>query len=274
MFVLLRVHRIWLPLVAALYDKFTEGVVLMIKKSLKILLKYPFGKLRESDLKKEIHINRALRVIKGHTYVEIGVESGKCFRQIIAPRKIGIDPSPINSGYELTTNELFFEMTSDEFFTNYAEAVFGTQAVDVAFVDGDHEFSQALRDILNLEKFMSPQGVIFIHDCNPPTRNHAEMNDDIEWTGDVWKISCYLTTYRPDLNFFTLNCDWGLGVLTGFRSSSGSELPSSDILKTFKELDYSLLEQKRKKILRLRPASYSRLFLYFVHPHHLKQTNE
>lgn len=111
---------------------------------------------------------------------------------------------------------------------------------------------------------MSRRGVVFIHDCNPPTRKHAGVRDDARWTGDVWKVAYYIREYRPDLSFFTLNCDWGLGVLTGFQSPYAGP-PSPEILETCKSLDYEVLAQNRKHILRLRSPLYSRIFFRFVH---------
>lgn len=243
----------------------------MIKKIAKSVLPDKILTERARDLRKETHINRALSNLNGQTYVEIGVKNGDCFRQITATRKIGIDPVRHRFGHELGPGEQYFEMTSDTFFANHAEELFRHQCIDVALVDGLHEFSQALRDVLNLENFMSPQGVIFIHDCNPPTRKHVEVDDGGVWTGDVWKVAYYLTTYRHDLSFFTINCDWGLGILTGFNSDSSVQPPLLDILKVCGQLDYELLENKRKHILRLRTPYYSRLFFKFVHPHRSKR---
>ena len=62
---------------------------------------------------------------------------------------------------------------------------------------------------------MSPRGVIYIHDCNPPTRGHAEGLER-DWNGDVWKVAYYLRHFRTDLKYFTLDCDWGLGVVSEF----------------------------------------------------------
>lgn len=47
-------------------------------------------------------------------------------------------------GHELLTSESFFKMTSDDFFPNHTEQVLLHQRVDVALVDGLHEFSHAL----------------------------------------------------------------------------------------------------------------------------------
>ena len=239
--------------------------MLIIKKIIKQCLPYGIVRARQIDLLKETHINRALRSLNGHTYVEIGVESGKCFDKIIAPRKIGIDPAPRNFDSESALGESIFKMTSDDFFVEHAERLFRCQRVNVALVDGLHEFAQALRDVLNLEKFMSPGGVIFIHDCNPSTRKYDEGCDGGAWTGDVWKVAYYLTTYRRDLTFFTLNCDWGLGVLTGFDPLLNYEPPPAEILEQCKKLDYEYLDRKREQILRLRPAWYSRMFFRIFH---------
>lgn len=236
----------------------------MIKKIVKNILPYGIVRIIQSELRKETHINRALRALNGHTYVEIGVAKGHCFRQIAASSKIAIDPKPKDFGKELAPGESLFKMTSDAFFAECAEKILTPGKVDVAFVDGLHEFRQALRDIINLEKFMSRRGIVFVHDCNPPTREHVEVRKG-SWTGDVWKVAYYLTTYRRDLRFYTLNCDWGLGVITGFGSSPGSEFPPADIVNACEQLDYSLFEHRRKHILRLRPFWYSPLFFGFVH---------
>ncbi|MFH1008494.1 MAG: class I SAM-dependent methyltransferase [Candidatus Latescibacterota bacterium] len=235
-----------------------------IKSIVKQCLPYGIVEAMHRDDRKEVHINRAFRHLKGHTYVEIGVQAGVCFDQIVAPRKIAIDPVPMVFDLDLGSGESFYSMTSDEFFDAHADQLFGRQRVDVALVDGLHEFGQTLRDILNLERYMSPAGVIFIHDCNPPTRAHTQAGRKF-WTGDVWKMAPYLTTYRLDLTFFTLDCDWGVGVLTGFRSSSCSDLPSPEILAQCQSLDYEWLDQNRKQILRLRPPWYSRIFFGFSH---------
>lgn len=219
----------------------------------------PVVNVLSHDYKKETHINRALRATKGQTYVEIGVRNGDCFRAIGAPRKIAIDPAPGQRARNLGLGESLYEMTSDAFFADVADEVLGNHEVDVALVDGLHEFSQTLRDIVSLEKLMSPRGIVFVHDCNPPTRSHVDELDG-RWNGDVWKCAYYLTTFRPDLRFFTLNCDWGLGVLSGFHSDRSPSPPAADVVSSCKSLDFSLLERKRRDILQLRPAWYSRWF--------------
>jgi SAM-dependent methyltransferase len=222
-----------------------------------------FRSLR-AELHKESHINRALRALDGQTYVEIGVANGTCFRQIQAPRKIGVDPGAPSFGHDLAAGESFFRVTSDDFFVRHAPALPGTDGVDVALVDGYHEFTQALRDVLNLERYMKPGGVIFIHDCNPPTRQHVEVREGDCWTGDVWKVVHYLREQRRDLDCCTLDLDWGVGVVTGFRRGHVPPPPAAADLERYRLLDYDVLRRNRRRILGLRPFWLARFALHRI----------
>ena len=75
------------------------------------------------------------------------------------------------------------------------------------------------------------------------------------WNGDVWKVPYYLASNRPDLKFFTLNCDWGLGGVTGF--SPDPPQANEDVISKVKDLDYAVLDKNREEILKLRNPLYS-----------------
>ena len=215
----------------------------------------------QRERSKETHINRALAAVRGEVYVEIGVRDASCFRQINAPIKIGIDPAPAHPDYSLGPGERYFQMTSDAFFAEEAERALRGKRIDAALVDGLHEFGQALRDVLNLERWMAPHGIIFIHDCNPKRREHTESFAGA-WNGDVWKAAYFLKSRRTDLSFFTLKHDFGVGVLSGFGArKEAPRPPDAEVLKQFKNFDYSVLERKRREILDLRSARYCRQFI-------------
>jgi hypothetical protein len=214
---------------------------------------------------KETHINRAIRLMNAHTYLEIGVRDGKCFRQINAFRKIGVDPD--RQGFrEEKPEEYFYEMVSDDFFSRHSDKLFSQHLIDVALVDGMHEFKQVVRDVLNIERYISPGGIIFIHDCNPMLRKHTEVSkgevwDNGIWNGDVWKVAYYLRNYRSDLTFITLDCSFGLGVLTGFGRKKPIPTECSAEIVECKGLDYTVLENNRRAILNIKHPLYSGLFL-------------
>lgn len=149
--------------------------------------------------------------------------------------------------------------------------LFSTRSIDVALLDGLHEFEQSLRDVLHLQRYMSSDGVIFIHDCNPPTRKHAEVGDGGAWNGDVWKTVYYLRIARKYLHLVTLDCDWGVGVLKVFgphpseRATRHESLAASrdPLIEHTKGLDYAVLENARQVILELRPPVLTR-FGFFI----------
>ena len=229
-----------------------------MKQFIKGLLPHLIIKAYETECHKETHINRALgRVGADTVYVEIGVRDGDCVHQIGAATKAAIDPAPVDPAHIRSDGTELFQMTSDEFFSREASNWLSDRRIDVALVDGLHEFEQALRDVLNLEPLMARHGVIFVHDCNPPTRRH-EQDMNGPWNGDVWKVLYYLGTYRPDLKFFTLDCDWGVGVITGFGESPPNQ--GSRETAAVKSLDYSVLETDRENILKLKNPLYSKYY--------------
>ena len=83
-----------------------------------------------------------------------------------------------------------------------------------------------------------------------------EWNMNGPWNGDVWKVAHYLNRYCPDLRFHTLDCDWGVGVLSGF--SGIPDEPDEALLREIESLDYSFLESNRRSILNLRHPLRSR----------------
>jgi len=162
--------------------------------------------------------------------------------------------------HSLRPGETFYELTSDEFFALHAEDVLGGKSVDVGLIDGLHEFKQALRDFQNVEKFMKPDGVVFLDDCNPSTRDRAECRAGGAWNGDVWRLAALLSHVREDLQFVTLDCDQGLGMITGFSSGTGATVTSAQIAH-FGDLDYGELSSDRAGLINLRPVSYGATLL-------------
>ena len=163
-------------------------------------------------------------------YLEIGVFNGHVFFRIKSTFKIAVDPEfkfdalrkigkTIINPYNLF-NKYYLE-TSDDFFTQDAPALFTKNKIDVALVDGMHEYAYELRDVENILNYLSDDGVIIMHDCNPATKEAARtyekwkaMGSTGQWNGDVWKAIVHLRSLRKDINVFVLDCDYGLGIIT------------------------------------------------------------
>ncbi len=197
-------------------------------------------------------------------YLEIGVENGHIFFRIKSSFKVAVDPKfifdasrrfgkAILNPYNLANQ--YFEKTSDDFFAQDAQRVFAGKQLQIALVDGMHEYQFALRDVENTLKYMVNEGVIIMHDCNPQTAGAAGRFEDWtvgEWNGDVWRTIIHLRSQRPDLNVFVLDCDQGLGIVTRNKPESGLSFTPAQI----EALTYDDLVQNRSNWLNLKPASY------------------
>jgi Methyltransferase domain len=209
-------------------------------------------------------------------YLEIGVSRGQAFQRISADVKIAVDPA-----FRLSerTRELadakgrethYFETTSDAFFEN--EAAFLEQhPIDVALIDGLHTYEQVVRDVEYTVRYLRDEGVIFLHDCNPPfalAGRRAESWDDFMaqqsgplkigiWNGDVWKAIIHLRSTRDDLLVGVLKCDQGVGFVR--KGSSQSRLSYS--VEQVGSLTYADLKADRERLLNLKPPRYLGEFL-------------
>jgi hypothetical protein len=217
------------------------GLKLFVKKAIEKIFNYRRTRIIQ-DL---INLNNA------ETYVEIGVREGVVFKKIKnVNNKIAIDIDYREGMKKLAKNESFYHMASDDFFEKEAESVFKDKKIDIAFIDGYHEFYQVLRDFNHIEKYLSEKGIVIIHDCNPIVEQFENERGSL-WNGDVWKAAFYINNYRNDVKFFTLNCDHGLGIAYGYNKVNTSnksleEKVNSNTLKEIKGFDYKFLKKNRR----------------------------
>ncbi len=177
----------------------------------------------------------AIRKVRKVNYLEIGVQTGLCFFKIKADKKVAVDPNFI---IKLTKrikayiknfsnfNNVFFELTSDDFFAQKADYIKQIGGFDVIFIDGLHLYEQVVIDVENSVKYLNEGGIILLHDCNPAFEaaalrgtSPAEVRDTKpkgwtgEWNGDVWKALVQLRSERKDLDIMVFDCDYGIGVV-------------------------------------------------------------
>jgi len=204
------------------------------------------------------------------TYLEIGVLGGGVFFKVKCKRKIAVDPD-FRFNWKGKLGEMwsnpsniaasYFEMTSDRFFEIESDNAFGRTKVDLVLVDGMHEFDFALRDVENSLRYLSEDGVIVMHDCNPLTAEASCTYDEWKqrnftghWNGDVWKVILYLRQARTDLDVFVADCDHGLGVIAKLGPT---KLESPAVNKAaIRALGFKDLDDNRTEWLNLKPPSY------------------
>ena len=180
-------------------------------------------------------INYLIGLYGYKSYLEIGVDLGTNFEQVVCDYKVGVDPA---NKYE----KLTYNITSDEFFS------MNTRKFDIVFIDGLHISEQVIKDIQNSLDVLNPRGTIIMHDCLPNSeaaQSRERLGD--HWNGDVWKAFAH---YRkdPDLTMFTVNTDQGLGFI-----KNGSQ----DIFHIPVDLDYSYFTQNANEMMRIVSVSYA-----------------
>lgn len=141
-------------------------------------------------------INAIIAKNKFKTYLEIGMGTGRNFKQIKCDLKISVDPDK--------ETRATFKMNSDEYFAKSG----GT--FDVIFIDGLHHADQAREDLDNSWERLTDGGFIILHDTNP----HSEFithvpRDNKEWCGDIYKLACEVANKSK----FTFGEDHGVTVI-------------------------------------------------------------
>mgnify|MGYP001346207933 CR=1 FL=1 len=136
------------------------------------------------------------------TYLEIGVndkrQPGFSHDSIKIDIKHGVDPNV----------DTDFKMPSDVFFRE------NTNKYDIIFIDGDHEYKQCYRDIINALDALNEGGTIVCHDMNPTTEPTTRIPRETDaWHGDVWKAIARVRLEK-DVCVTTVDTDEGCAVIT------------------------------------------------------------
>jgi predicted O-methyltransferase YrrM len=167
--------------------------------------------MERHDLLRALH-----RLLSPRTYLEIGVQQGSSL-SLSRTKTIGVDPDfavqePLRCDLHLV------KATSDEFFSRPdALAHFRGVPLDLAFIDGMHLSEFALRDFINVERYLAPTGVIVFDDVLPRNAlESARVRRTRVWAGDVYKAIDVVARHRPDLVVLLVNTKpTGTAVVVG-----------------------------------------------------------
>lgn len=138
--------------------------------------------------------------INAKKYLEIGVQGGYVFNNILCEYKIGVDPDTNSKATVYSTSDDFFKSNKEKF--------------DIIFIDGLHRSDQVYRDINNSLAILNKNGYIVCHDMNPNEEIIQRIPQETGiWTGDCWKAWVHFRSQRSDLNMFVVDTDWGCGII-------------------------------------------------------------
>jgi hypothetical protein len=222
-----------------------------------------FSMLAQLRLPGEYYFDVLARIfahLRPTTYVEIGVFEGASLRLArSASAIVGIDPDP-KITWALEPNMKVFKTTSDEFFSTYdLTTELGGRPVDLAFVDGMHQFEFAMRDFANLEQHCQNHSVVLVHDCYPLDEESAGREPRASnWSGDVWRLIVLLKKFRPDLLIHTIGtAPTGLAVIQNLDPKSTFLMENqARLYEEFAALDYSYLDEDKHTKLNLFPNEW------------------
>ncbi len=156
-------------------------------------------------LRRSTLLNYLARYLGSRSYLEIGVQNSRStFDHIAVERRIGVDPAchPVKR-----TNYEIRKLGSDAFFER------NTHQFDLVFIDGDHGYDQALRDIEHSAKCLADGGAIVCHDCLPRSEREASpAKVRGPWMGEVYKaIGRFLS--RGGWGHVVVDADCGCAIL-------------------------------------------------------------
>ena len=136
---------------------------------------------------------------RSKNYLEIGCHKNEVFNEIVVSgKKVGVDPN--RGGNVLMTSDDFFDQNNTFF--------------DLIFLDGLHEYEQLKRDVENSLNFLSPGGVIMLHDMLPLSASVATRKRNTRvWNGDVWRLNFNLIE-NENFNYNIINMDMGCGIIS------------------------------------------------------------
>lgn len=100
---------------------------------------------------------------------------------------------------------------------------------DIIFVDPFHTYACSSIDLSGAFVLLRPGGIMVVHDCNPPEPSLTSP-DFVEgpWCGLTYMGFIDFTLRREGLEFYTVDTDYGCGVIYKQRPLPGSPSPRHD----------------------------------------------
>jgi hypothetical protein len=162
--------------------------------------------------------------IESKKYLELGVYMGATFNAVKADFKKSVDlVTPAD--YQMSTQE-FFRLPSLPKF-------------DIAYIDADHSVAAVVRDFNQVQKVLSRNSYLFVHDLFPQTEELTAS----WYCGDGYKFLAYIVeSGLMNGNFLVLDGDYGLAV---FRKLKKIDLPPSYLDMSYEQFLVVMRKLKR-----------------------------
>jgi hypothetical protein len=133
---------------------------------------------------------------------------------------------------------------------------------DIILVDPWHEYETSWRDLHAAFQLLEPGGTIVVHDCLPPNETiAAPLPKEGGWCGVTYRAYIDFVTGRRDLDYCTVNTDYGCGLIRKYaspRDASAEADSNQALLDSWRRiggdnaLAFRFFEQNKEALLKLR----------------------
>ena len=128
---------------------------------------------------------------------------------------------------------------------------------DLVFVDPFHTYACSLRDIVYALQLIKPEGIVLIHDCDPPKEEIAgpEFRHG-DWCGVTYAAYLDLLLQAADLQYVTVDTDYGCGIISKISRPGLFDMEVDAALRSeWQKLEltqkFGFFERNRRQLLHL-----------------------
>ena len=147
-------------------------------------------------------------IIRPKVYVELGLYQCAVFNQIIpyTEKLIGVDIEPSAGKYMTGSPKTLFVCASTQEFAHSIQS--NPFLIDLLFIDADHSKESVLSDFRNIFPFVSPHGLILLHDTHPGNAALLDPN----YCGTGYEAIAELSSENKDYEMVTIPVSPGLTI--------------------------------------------------------------
>lgn len=164
------------------------------------------GIMKRNQTLHETLIPLLVEGIGAQSYLEFGTYDNSTIGKVRCPKRYAVDTKPI-----LVPGIEFFTMTTQEFISFEAKKY---APFDFVFIDADHSAAAARADFFGIIDYVSPEGLVCLHDTNPETEADTApgyCGDSWRFANMLWGDGCEAVTlpYHPGITIVRNRKSWG-----------------------------------------------------------------
>jgi predicted O-methyltransferase YrrM len=145
-------------------------------------------------------------IVRPKVYVELGVHHCKVFNRLVpyCEQLIGVDSNPDAVNWMARSNKVRFVNSTTQHFSQELHET--SLRIDLLFIDADHSKAAVRSDFEAFFPFVSPHGIILLHDSHPRGAYYTQAG----YCGDGYEAIEQLTRSKGEYEMMTIPVHPGL----------------------------------------------------------------